>query len=193
MSRRNGTVVFGPHLDLYIGPGSRASPLKDLSAAHDHFDRLPSFVRHNGCGWLHIGGELAAEAAADLAGDNLDLGDRHVEHFRHLRADLKRPLRAHPHGDAAVVFPPHGRVVRLNVALVNGGRVEFALDDHVGLGKARFEVAHGVLIVGGDVALLARVLAEGARGAVFVEQWGVVAHGLADIHDRLQDLVFDLD
>ena len=83
--------------------------------------------------------------------------------------------------------------MRLNVTLVNGRRVEFALDNHIGLGKARFEVAHGVLIVGGDIALLARILAEGARGALFVEERGVVAHGLADIHDRLQDLVFDLD
>ena len=60
-------------------------------------------------------------------------------------------------------------------------------------GKARFEVAHGVLIVGGDIALLARVLAEGAGGALFVEQWSVVAHGLANIDNRLQDLVFNLD
>ena len=84
MGRGDGAVVFGPHLNLHIGAGGRASPLKDLGAAHDHFDRLAGFVRHNGRGWLHIGGELAAEAAADFAGDDLDLGDRHVEDFRHL-------------------------------------------------------------------------------------------------------------
>ena len=189
----DGAVVFDPHFNFHVGTGSRAGRLEDLGAAHQHLDRLARFVRHDGRGGFHISRELAAEAATDLTGHDLDLGDGQVEHLGDLRADFEGALRTDPDGNGAVFFPPDSAVVWFDIALVDSRGFEFAFDDDIGRGEPLVKITHRVLVMAGDIALFVSFFAQFAGGAVFVEQRRVVGHSLAHVNDRLQHFVFDLD
>ena len=148
---------------------------------------------HHRGGRFHVDREFAAEATANFAGNHLDLRDRKLQHFGELGPDLERPLSADPDRDRAVLLPEDGRVVRLDVTLVDGGGVELPLDDDLGLGKTLLEVPHLVLVVAGDVALPPRILPQGLGGAVVVEQRRPFFHRFAHVDDSRKRLVLDFD
>ena len=98
-----------------------------------------------------------------------------LQQLRHLGAHREGALRAAPDGHVAVGVPQGRGVVRLDVALVNGGGVELALDDDGRLGEALVDVAELELEVLGDVGGLAGRLAQRLGDQVVVQQRGVVA------------------
>ena len=87
----------------------------------------------------------------------------------------------------------HGSDLGLDVTLVHGGGVELALDNDVGLREAPCNIPQLLLAVAGDVAVLARVLAQGSGGEVLVQERSVLLHGLADVDDGAQGFVLHLD
>ena len=94
---------------------------------------------------------------------------------------------------AAVVVPQRGGVVRLDIALMDGCRIEGALDDDVGLGEAFLAVADLPLEMLRDVRGGVGLLPVFLGFQVVVQQRGIAAHGLRGGHRRAERLVFDLD
>ena len=87
----------------------------------------------------------------------------------------------------------------LDVALVNGPSVVFALKHHVGLAESLFHVAQLVLDVAGDVALLSGVIpsAEALQlevgGQILVDDGSTGAHGFLEGQQGIQHFVVDVD
>ena len=108
---------------------------------------------------LDRGALLAAEAAAhELAGHVHAVGIE-PERLGELPARVEDALRRDP--DAQLVLRPVGDgAVRLEGLLHLGGRAVLGLDDHVGLGEARLDVA---------ALALARILGEALLGEALLE------------------------
>ena len=82
----------------------------------------------------------------------------------------------------------------LDVALVRHRGLELALDDHVGICEACIQVALDELQMRRRVAgVVALGAVHFARVQAVVEQRRAVDHGFADIEDRRQQLVLDVD
>ena len=94
----------------------------------------------------------------------------------------KCPCELHQTVDSAVRLPPRGRGVRLNVALVDGLRAEYLLDDQIGLCETLLDVAENHLRVAGDIAFV-----------VGVELGRAVGYCLLDVGNGGQDFVLDLN
>ena len=60
-------------LDLHVRAGRGAGGLEDLLAGHDRFDRATRFLGQHGDGGFEVGGNLAAEPAANLHRHDLNL------------------------------------------------------------------------------------------------------------------------
>ena len=138
------TLMYEPG----VGPVPSKTSLRDITI----FTGRPVLLRKQRRHRLQVDRDLAAEAAADLHGRYLHARDRNVEHAGGDVAHDERALRAAPDQHAAIVVPQRGGGVRLDVALVDRGGVEFALDDHVGFGEALLDIAHAIAEVLGDVA-----------------------------------------
>ena len=106
---------------------------------------------------------------------------------------MNAPLGAGPDGQVAVRVPEGGGVLRFDVALVHRSSVEFAFDHVIGLREALVHVALFVAEPIGDVAVLVGFFAELGGGQVFVQQRGVVFHGVEHVGTGRQNLVVDLD
>ena len=72
----------------------------------------------------------------------------------------------------------------LYIPLVDGLVAEFQFNDHIGGGKALFDITLGELDMGCDVALFVGALTKFSGRQVFVEQRGVFGHGLLYGHNR---------
>ena len=83
--------------------------------------------------------------------------------------------------------------MRLDVALVDAGRPELALDHDVGLLEALGDVALLEVEVDGDVGRLVSLLAHRVGAHVVVQQRRVVLHRVEHPGDAGQQLVLDLD
>ena len=98
-----------------------------------------------------------------------------------------------PQLDLAVLAVTGDRGLRLDIALMDRLGVEFALDDQIGLGESRLDVAGRELDALGDVRrLFGRGLHPGGD-LVLVQQRRVVLHRLDDVDDVRQHLVVDPD
>ena len=99
----------------------------------------------------------------------------------------------------AVLRPERGGRVRLNVSLVHRLGGELPFNDDIGLPEPLLQVAALELEVAGDVALRASILAGAGPfdpepgGHVLMQQGRIGLHGFADVQDRRQHLVVDLD
>ena len=113
--------------------------------------------------------------------------------FGNLLASGERSLRAAPDGHLAVGIPHRRAVVRFNVSLVDGRRIEFTFDDNLGRLETGFEVTAFKPEVLGDVAELLGLFTERIRVHIFVEQRRVGLHRLGSSKHRLQYFVFHLD
>src|SRR2546430_2272001 len=77
-------------------------------------------------------------------------------------------------------------------ALVPGRRLEAGLDDPLGRGKPRLDVAQHVLELARDIGCRCRTLGGGGVH-VSVEDGSARLHRLVDVDDPRQDLVVDTD
>src|SRR5262249_14999685 len=105
---------------------------EDLFPRHDHLDRPAGLAREGDGNGLEIHRDLAAEAAADFAGNDPDLRGVDAEDSGATVADRERALGAAPDHHLSVLPVPRHAGVRLDVPLMSGRRAELALDDQIG-------------------------------------------------------------
>ena len=151
----------------------------------------PDFLGEQGGDRLEIDDGLAAEAAADLRRRHAKIADRHAEQFRGQRADHEMPLARRPDLGLAVGVEAGDAGMRLDIGLVHRRRLELLLDDLVGLGKARVDVAELELDPLRNIGRLRRRRLDAAGDHVFEEQRRIRLHRLVDVDDVRQDLVVD--
>ncbi len=80
-----------------------------------------------------------------------------------------------------------------DVALVDGGGAEVALEDHVGRGKAGLYVALFKNYVLGDVAGGLGEFAGGFHAQIGMQDRGAGGDGGLGVEDGVEDVVFDVD
>ena len=136
---------------------------------------------------------LSAEAAADLHGDDSDLGDGHVQHLGNRVPGCEGALRAAPDVHPVVLVPQRGRVVRLDVPLMDRLGIVLPLYDYVGLGEPLRNVSLGVLEVLGEVARLVGLFPELRCFQVVVKEGSALFHPVGGGQHRWQDIVLDVD
>ena len=105
----------------------------------------------------------------------------------------KWPCELDSDDQVAVRVPVGQGVVGFDVALVDHGGGVGALHDQVGRGIAGLDIAFFEDEVLGDVAGLVVEDAAGLGVEVVQDDRGVVAHGFADVQQRRQDFVVDVD
>ncbi len=128
---------------------------------------------------LRVGRELAAEAAAHVLGDGVDVGLRDAEALRESLRALNHRLGRDPRGQLVAVPLADGAV-----------RLEADVADHVRR-VGRLDDVRGLVEAGGDVAgLLGAALLGVAAGK---HQRRVRRHGLLDVREVRQHLVADAD
>ena len=95
--------------------------------------------------------------------------------------------------EIALAIVAHGRQtgVRLDIALMRGGRCEAALDDEICLCKTCLNVT--VAILAAREHVLAIACGDAFLLATFVENGGAFFHGLVDIDHMRQHVILDLD
>ena len=181
------------HLDHDVRSGRRAGSLEVLGARHDDLHGAVGLPREV-CGqWRSVRLELAAKASADLLRRQNDLRLGDAEGVGRAVADFHRPLCAAPDVDSPVLLPVHRRVLRLDVPLVHGRRVEGALDDEVGLGEPLIHVALDVVDVLLDVRRYVVVLAMVLGAVLLVQYRSAVGKRLGGGHHGWQQLILNLD
>ena len=187
----DGAVVLGA--DLHLAPGGRggAGRAEDFLAGHHHLHRATGELAHLHRQRFEIDDGLAAEAAADLRRDHLDVAHGLAEHLRRQRAHLEVALGAAPDGGLAVLVRRRRAGVRFDVALMGGGNPMLALDDHVGGGETGLHVAALELGRGGDVA--GRLAGVAVGVLALVDEGCAVGDGLVDGEHRRQRFVFHVD
>ena len=183
-------LVRDTHLHPHKRARRRAGGQEDLCAVHDHLHRVPAQLGQHRCDRLQVRRDLATESAADLQRYHLDLRHRHIEYARNVVSDAEVSLAGAPHGKPTVRRPPRGRVLGLDVSLVDGLGGVLALEDVVGLLEACIEVAKVVDLLGGDVHASGKVRV--VRPGV-VEGYRVLGHRLLRVSVSWKRLVLDLD
>ena len=95
--------------------------------------------------------------------------------------------------EIALAIVAHGRQtgVRLDIALMRGGRCEAALDDEICLCKTCLNVT--VAILAAREHVLAIACGDAFLLAAFVKDRGIGLHGLVDIDHMRQHVILDLD
>ena len=172
---------------------ARVGGLEVLAPAHDYAHRAPRLARQGHRRGLHGGRQLAAEAAADLGGDDPDLGHGHPQDLRDGGAQRELGLGGRPHSGLARGVEAGRGGVRFDVGLVHHGHVETVLEDPVGLREPACHVAAHDLLVAAHVAAPVQVRLRPVVGVVFVQQRRVRRHGLQPGSDRGQHLIVHLD
>ncbi len=191
--RHDLTVALGPDLDRHIRARGRARGVELFDTAHDQFHRLAGLLGQNRAYRLQVHRNLAAKTATDFTRRHRHIRHRNAQDFGGLLLHHKLALRTRPDIEVPIFMPQHRRVVRLDIALVHSLRVELALNDDIGLLKARFRVTEFKLKMIGDVAIFVRLLPKLHHFQIIVHQRGIVLHRVEDIHDRWQQLVLHLD
>ncbi len=128
---------------------------------------------------------LAAEAAADALGEDMDVAVEQPEQIAKLLLGDERRLRARAHMQPAVVAPPGDGAVRLQMHVLRArGRIGHLVDG-VGLGEALLDAAELAVNVDIDVVAIG--------DALFVQDRRARLHGGFGIEHRRQKLVLDLE
>ena len=157
-------------------PGVGPVPSKTSSRFIDHLHRPAALAAEDRRDRLQIDGDLAAEAAADLARHDRALARRESATARPFAAGRERALRGGPDRQVAVLVPQRGGDVRLDVALVNAGGLNSRSIDHVGLLETLVDVALLEVKMSGDVARLVFRLAHRVGEDVVVQNGRIVLH-----------------
>src|SRR5436309_3944247 len=112
------------------------SRLEFFDTTHDDFDGATGLARQHRGHWFEVDRNLTAKAATDFARRHGHLRHWQTQDLRGLPLHHKGTLRARPDVEMAIFVPQCRGVVRLDVALMHGRRVELPLDDHISLTKA---------------------------------------------------------
>ena len=186
-------VLGGADPDLDVAARRRTGGAEHLLARHRHLHWLARLLRQADGQRLEIDDRLAAEAAADLGRRHADLRGVDVQQFTAEAADLEMALRRRPELDLTVFGGAGQRGVRLDVTLMHCLGTVVALDDDLGLGKARSRVTFLELDALGDVRRRGgrRIGALGHHA--FVQDRRTGLHRVGDVDDVRQHLVVDLD
>ena len=114
-------VSSAAHLDPDFAARGGAGASEDLGTAHGDLDGAAGLAGEGCYDGFEITAALtlAAESAADLHGDDVDLTDRYAEDAAGMVTQGKVALTAGPDGDGVVGVPACSRRVRLDVALVD--------------------------------------------------------------------------
>ena len=179
-------VVHHAVLDVDALGRARRGDLHLLVAVVDVLDRLVRGHRGDARDRLDGHVDLAAEAAADRAADDLQLAERHVEDERRVVQGEEARLRVRVDLQAAVVLGLDDAARGLRRRLLDRLRLVLPLEDVVGLREALLHVAEAHA-----PAVVALVL-EPVR-AVRLERVRVGLDRLLDVEDRLEVLVGHLD
>ena len=165
----------------------------NLFTGHHDLDRPSGLAGEDQCHRLEIDQRLAAEPAADLGRRHSDTGHVDTEQFGAIGADRELALAAGPDLHLAVGCGRDNASVRLDIGLMHGLGGILALDDHVGLAKARRDVALRKANPLGDVGGLFRLGVDALREEIVMQQRGAVGHRLLNVNDVWQHFVLDLD
>ena len=186
VERRQRAVLLGADPDL----GRHLVPRRGA----DELVLAGPFPFHRAAVELHAGEQgqvfrhhllLAAEAAADALGEDVDLGGGHAHQVGELGAGRERALRAGAHMPAIVLALVGDRAVGLEMHVLHArGRVGVLVDD-VGFLEALRHVADLALQGAEDVAVV------GDDFALVVEDRRAGFHGGHRIEHRRQELVVD--
>ena len=190
----HGAVALRAELHIGLDARGRTRSAQHFLARHDHLDRQIGLARQGHGQRLEIEGGLAAEAAADFAGDDLDAADLHAEDGGGSGAHLERALGRAPDQHMAIGVVPRHAGVRFDVSLMDHAGLVGALDDDVGLGKALGHVAARQLITRRHVGRIERsglLLVLGAQ--IIVQNGRAGLHGFFDIENDRQLFVDHLD
>ena len=193
LQRLDLAVRRGSHLDPDMRSGCRSCPGEDILARHDELDRTAGLARQQGRDRFHVDRDLAAKAAADLHRRDLDVRHRNLQDLRGHVAHDEGTLRGAPDVQAAVVVPKRCHVVRLDIALVDRGRVERPLDHHVRAREPLGNVARRPVEMLGDIGGLVRLLSELLHAKVGMQQYRVRGHRFRSGHVARQRLVVHHD
>ena len=152
-----------------------------LFAREEQADRAPGLLREQrrDDGVL-AGREPGAKAAANVVADDADVGERDAERAGQVGLHGVDALRGLPDGEAGAV-PLRHAAVQFERVLQLAGCLELVLDDHLGRGEARRDVAALVGLRRCDrVAPVAHRRRAGLQGA-------------GRVHDVVEHLVLDRD
>ena len=190
------------HLDVAAGGGSGAG--EDLGAGHGDLDRPTDLAGQRGDHGLQVATTLtlAAEAAADLHWDDVELTNGNAEDSAGVVTQREMALAAGPNRDGIVVIPTSGGRVGLNITLVDLTGVVLTFHDGVGFGETGLQITQGCLEVVGYVGTVASVgfgPPAGTLGRVgqryqpFVNQGRAWRHGFVGRQHGGQDFPVHVD
>ena len=140
LSRRDLPFGVSAQFHLHVAPGSGTGCLQNVFAAHGHRHRAVALPGKDCRHRLQVGGQLAAETAADLHWDQLDLGRWDAQDEGGIIPDAERVLRTVPNSYPAIVAPGCRRALGLNIALVHRLGPKLPLHHHRGLFETLFEI-----------------------------------------------------
>ena len=126
-----------------MGACRRAGGAEHLLPAHDHLHRPLRLLGEQHRQRFQIDHRLAAEAAADFRGDELEVGHAHVQHAGRLAAQREVPLSAGPDRRLPGLVHRRRAGMRLDVALMHHGNAVLAFHGHVCLLEAFLDVTAG--------------------------------------------------
>ena len=171
-------------------PRSAPRP-EDLVAGHDEFDRPPRLAGQQDGERLQVDRRLAPEPATDLGGDHLETRWLPPQDLGGEGPHLEVTLRRAPDDRAAVLIRVGDDGVRLDVALMDGLGCELSLDDDIGLGKARFEIAALVEIARRNIRRCLRRRIDADRVHLGVQHGSIRRHRFIERDRMRKNLIFD--
>ena len=160
---------------------------------------MAGLLRQHGGDRLQVDQGLAAESAADLHGDYLDVGNRYAQDVGRLVPNVEMSLAAAPDSNAVVGGPQRRGGMGFDVALMHRLGTELPLYNDVGFREALLDIAGLEEEVVGDVGALAGVVLRpkaagshvgvGRVGKPLMEDRRVVLHGFQYVNHGGQNLV----
>ena len=186
-------VLGHPHLDPGMGAGDGAGGAQHLVPRQDDLHRPVGLAREQDRHGFGIEHGLAAETATQFRLGDADPGDVHLEDSGEARAEDEMTLGAAPELGLAVLGEIGDAGLGLDIALVHGLGVEFALDDDVGLGEPGIDIAHGEFLALQDVGRPVGRRVHPLGHHVLEQDRRIGLDRVHDVDDVGQDLVVDLD
>ena len=193
LGRHDRAVLHHAHLDPHRRARSRPRRLEHLVARHREPHRQPRLLRQHQRHRLEVGDCLAAKPTADFRRHHPQVALPHAGDLRRDRADGEMPLARTPDLPLPVRLIARHAAVRLDIRLMNGGRLELLLHHEVRLGETRGHIAHLVFDPLGDVRRLRRRRLDAPRDHILEQQRRIRLHRLVDVDDVRQHLVIHHD
>ena len=106
-----------------------------------HFDRPAAFFGQHHRHRFEVDDGLTAKTSADFGRDGLDVAGRHASNRGGQAANHELSLAAAPDGGLGIGLVTDEAGLRLDIALMHGGRLELALNYQIRLSKTLFDIA----------------------------------------------------